>query len=118
MGLQMTSSMENGATVVRVVGGGGPDDDVAHFREELGSHVGRGEGGVLIDLSGLVSWTSRFQAALLGVVHSLQRSGREVTVDGLAGEAAEQAHATGMDKTLPLVRRVIDLTERSRVGGA
>ncbi|RZS91640.1 anti-anti-sigma factor [Motilibacter rhizosphaerae] len=99
MSVTTRATRRAGATVITVEGELANADVVA-WRQALNEHVEAAPGPVVVDLSALSGWGTQAQAVLLQLLRHERAAGRVVSVTGLNGAVARQAHESGMTNLL------------------
>jgi anti-anti-sigma regulatory factor len=100
MRLNVDSSVVGSSTALLVVTGVIDWSTITQFRASLSQHVSLPRSDTLVDLSGLLSWSSPAQAALLGAMTRARLRGGRLAVFGLASIPAGQARGSGLHRAL------------------
>jgi len=100
MRLNIDSSVVGSSTVLLVVTGVIDWSTLTQFRSSLTPYVSRPRSDVLVDLTGLLSWSSPAQAALVAAMTRARLHGGRLAVFGLGPIPGRQARSSGLDRTL------------------
>jgi anti-anti-sigma factor len=100
MRLNVDSSVVGSSTTLLVVSGVIDWSTVTQFRSSLSPHVCRPKSNVLVDLTGLLSWSSPAQAALVGAIAQARLQDGRLAVFGLGPVPARQAESSGLYRAL------------------
>jgi anti-anti-sigma regulatory factor len=100
MRLNVDSSVVGSSTALLVVTGVIDWSTITQFRAILAPHVAGPRSDTLVDLSGLLSWSSPAQAALVGAMTRARLQGGRLAVFGLAAIPAGQARRSGLHRAL------------------
>jgi anti-anti-sigma factor len=101
MRLKVGTSVAGSSTTV-VVTGVIDWSTVGQFRAALAPWVSGPEPDVLVDLSGLLSWSCPGQAVLVSAATQARLRGGRLAAFGLSPVAHEQVHGSGLAKALQL----------------
>jgi anti-anti-sigma regulatory factor len=100
MRLDMDSSVVGSSTALLVVTGVIDWSTITQFRASLAQHVSHPRSDILVDLTGLLSWSLPAQAAMVGAMTRARLHGGRLAVFGLGPIPAWQARSSGLDGAL------------------